>query len=148
MLMEETINTSPANAEIKLKNSKRKLRAALADSSYRPSSVPLPVLLDCDEFLNSQAVLPVAVGRDTEGKPKIIDLAEAPHILMAGATKQGKTTAVHSLILSLLRSRTSDELRFAFINPKGFELKAYKSLSSNYILVIVVKLNRFGLYPP
>jgi DNA segregation ATPase FtsK/SpoIIIE-like protein len=103
-------------------------------ANEHPSIVPLKPLLDSDEFKNSEASLPVAVGRDTEGRPCIIDLAEAPHILMAGATKQGKTTAVHSLILSLLRSRMPEEVRFAFIDPKGCELKAYKSLSSNYIL--------------
>ena len=99
-----------------------------------PSIVPLKPLLDSDEFKNSDAALPVAVGRDTEGRPCVIDLAEAPHILMAGATKQGKTMAVHSLILSLLYSHTPEEVKFVFIDPKGCELKAYKSLGSNYIL--------------
>ena len=131
--MEKNLNTSPANAETQIKNSKRKLRAVLADSSYHPSLVPLKSLLEDDAFLESKAALPVAVGCDTEGRPCVINLAEAPHILMAGATKQGKTTAVHSLILSLLRSRTPDEVKFVFIDPKGCELKAYKSLSSNYI---------------
>ena len=99
-----------------------------------PSIVPLKPLLDSDEFKNSDAALPVAVGRDTEGRPCVIDLAVAPHILMAGATKQGKTTVVHSLILSLLYSHTPEEVKFVFIDPKGCELKAYKSLGSNYIL--------------
>ena len=103
-------------------------------ANEHPSIVPLKPLLGSDEFKNSDAALPVAAGCDTEGRPCIIDLAEAPHILMAGATKQGKTTAVHSLILSLLRSRMPEEVRFALIDPKGCELKAYKSLSSNYIL--------------
>ncbi len=91
--------------------------------------VPLKSLLEDSAFRESKAALPVAIGRDAEGNPKVIDLAEAPHILMAGATKQGKTTAVHSLILSLLRSRTSDEVKFVFIDPKGCELTAYKTLS-------------------
>ena len=99
-----------------------------------PSIVPLKSLLEDAAFQESKAALPVAVGRDTEGRPRVIDLAEAPHILMAGATKQGKTEAVHSLILSLLCSRTPEDVRFALIDPKGYELKAYKSLSSNYML--------------
>lgn len=95
--------------------------------------VPLESLLEDSAFRESKAALPVAIGCDAEGNPKVIDLAEAPHILMAGATKQGKTTAVHSLILSLLRSRTSDEVKFVFIDPKGCELTAYKALSGGYI---------------
>ncbi len=59
-----------------------------------------------------------------------MDLARAPHILMAGATKQGKTTAVNSLILSLLYSRTPDEVKFVLIDPKDFDLKVYKSLDA------------------
>ncbi len=147
-IMEKNLNTSPANAEIQVKNSKRTLRTVLADSSYHPSIVPLKPLLDSDEFKNSEAALPVAAGCDTEGRPCIIDLAEAPHILMAGATKQGRTTAEHSLILSLLCSRTPDEVQFAFIDPKGCELKAYKSLSSNYILAASDAANEIVITTP
>ncbi len=49
---------------------------------------------------------------------------------MAGATKQGKTTAVNSLILSLLYSRTPDEVKFVLIDPKDFDLKVYRSLDA------------------
>ncbi len=110
------------------------ITASTRNDNRYPSIVPLKSLLDDAAFRECEAALPVAVGRDAQGIPKIIDLAWAPHILMAGATQQGKTTAVHSLILSLLRSRTSDEVRFVFIDPKGCELKAYKSLSSKHIL--------------
>ena len=102
-------------------------------ANERPSIVPLKPLLDSDEFKNSDAALPVAIGRDAQGNPKIIDLAQAPHILMAGATKQGKTEAVHSLILSLLCSRSPDEVKFVLIDPKNYELKAYRALKREYI---------------
>ena len=99
----------------------------------RPSIVPLKPLLDSDEFKNSDAALPVAIGRDTEGRPCVIDLAETPHILMAGASMQGKTEAVHSLILSLLCSRSPDEVKFVLIDPKDYELNAYRALKREYI---------------
>ena len=102
-------------------------------ANERPSIVPLKPLFDSDEFKNSDAALPVAIGRDAQGNPKIIDLAQAPHILMAGATKQGKTEAVHSLILSLLCSRSPDEVKFVLIDPKNYDLKAYRALKREYI---------------
>ena len=105
-------------------------------ANERASIVPLKPLLDSDEFKNSDAALPVAIGRDAQGNPKIIDLAQAPHILMAGASMQGKTTAVHSLILSLLYSHTPEEVKFVFIDPKECELKAYETLNEEYIAVL------------
>jgi DNA segregation ATPase FtsK/SpoIIIE, S-DNA-T family len=102
-------------------------------TEVKSAVVPLKTLLDAEEFRNSKAILPVAVGCDTAGNPCIIDLAEAPHILMAGATKQGKTTSVHSLVLSLLRSGTPDYVKFVLIDPKGCELTAYKALDSGCI---------------
>ncbi len=105
-------------------------------ANEHPSIVPLKPLLEDAAFRESKAALPVAVGRDAQGDPKVIDLAKAPHILMAGATKQGKTAAVHSLILSLLYSRTSDEVKFVFIDPKDYELKVYRSLNEEYIAAL------------
>ncbi len=102
-------------------------------ANEHPSIVPLKPLLEDAAFRESKAALPVVIGRDSQGNPKIIDLAEAPHILMSGATKQGKTTAVHSLILSLLCSCTPGEVKFVFIDPKDCELKAYRALMRGYI---------------
>ncbi len=96
----------------------------------------LKSLLEDDSFKSSTAALPVAVGRDAQGGAKIIDLVQAPHILMAGATKQGKTTAVHSLILSLLYSRTPEDVKFVFIDPKDYELKVYRTLNEEYIAAL------------
>ena len=105
-------------------------------ANEHPSVVPLKSLLEDAAFRESKAALPVAVGRDTEGKPCVVDLAKAPHILMAGETKQGKTTAVHSLILSLLYSRTPEDVKFVFIDPKDYELKVYRTLNEEYIAAL------------
>ena len=102
-------------------------------ANEHPSIVPLKSLLEDAAFRESKAALPVAISRDAQGNPKIIDLAQASHILMAGATKQGKTEAVHSLILSLLCSRTPGEVKFVLIDPKNYELEAYKTLRREYI---------------
>ncbi len=97
------------------------------------SIVSLKSLLDSEEFRDSKAELPVAIGSDAEGNPIIIDLAHAPHILMVGLTKHGKTTEIHSLILSLLSFRIPNDVKFVFVDPKGYELSAYKSLSDRYM---------------
>ncbi len=123
-------------------NSGRVRVVTLSDSigievaNEHPTIVPLKPLLEDAAFRESEAALPVAIGRGAQGIPKVIDLAKAPHILMAGATKQGKTTAVNSLILSLLYSRTPDEVKFVLIDPKGCELKAYRSLDAEYVATL------------
>jgi S-DNA-T family DNA segregation ATPase FtsK/SpoIIIE len=73
-----------------------------------------------------QYELPVLVGRDTLGKPLIIDLSRAPHILMAGATNSGKSVALHALIISLIARYGQKEVRLMLIDPKHVEFQAYE----------------------
>ncbi len=100
------------------------------------SIVPLRSLLESSAFQESKAELPVAIGYGTDQTAKVIDLDDAPHILMAGATKQGKSMAVHTLIASLLRRKSPDELRFVLIDPKMVELSAYSNLLYHFLAVI------------
>lgn len=102
----------------------------------KPSVVPLRLILESPDFKDSQAKLPVAVGYSAGYKPKVIDLADAPHILMAGVTKQGKSMAVHSLVASLLYAKHPSEVKFVFIDPKECELQVYSGLQNHYMAVL------------
>ncbi len=95
--------------------------------------VPIRSVLSDDAFRNSKAELPVAIGQTFGNKTVVFDLAKAPHLLIAGATKQGKTEAIHAIVASLLYSKRPSELKFVFIDPKGCECSAYERLSGYYI---------------
>ena len=101
------------------------------------SIVPLKAMLNDDEFRNRKAELPVAIGYATlTHKVKVFDLAAAPHLLVAGATKQGKSVGLNVLIASLLYSKHPSELKFVFIDPKMVEFSAYGKLLHHYLAVL------------
>ena len=101
------------------------------------SVVPLKAMLNDDEFRNSKAELPVAIGYATlTQKVKVFDLAEAPHLLVAGATKQGKSVGLNVLITSLLYSKHPSELKLVFVDPKMVEFSAYAKLLHHYLAVL------------
>ena len=101
-----------------------------------PSVVPLKALLNNDEFRSSKAELPVAIGYTITQKVKVFDLADAPHLLVAGATKQGKSVGLNVLIASLLFAKHPSELKFVFIDPKMVEFSAYNHLLKHYLAVL------------
>ncbi|MEW8028189.1 MAG: DNA translocase FtsK [Candidatus Thiodiazotropha sp.] len=72
--------------------------------------------------------LPVLIGRDTLGKPQLIDLCRAPHFLLAGATNSGKSIALHALIISLIARNRPDNVRLMLIDPKQVEFQAYEAV--------------------
>lgn len=100
------------------------------------SIVPLKALLNDDAFRNSKAELPVAIGYTITQKVKVFDLADAPHLLIAGATKQGKSVGLNVIVSSLLYSRHPSELKFVFIDPKMVEFSAYAKLLHHYLAVM------------
>jgi len=73
-------------------------------------------------------LLPVALGRDLEGRPIIADLTKMPHLLIAGATGSGKSVCINTLITSLVYRYTPAEMRFLMIDPKMVELSMYNAL--------------------
>lgn len=97
------------------------------------SMVPLKSMFDDDSFRNTRAELPIAIGYTITQKVKIFDLAKAPHILVAGATRQGKSVGLNVLVASLLYSKHPSELKFVFIDPKMVEFTAYKHLLKHYL---------------
>lgn len=100
------------------------------------TSVPMRSVLSDDAFRNSKAELPVAIGQTFGNKTVVFDLAKAPHLLIAGATKQGKTEAIHTVVASLLYSKRPEELKFVFLDPKGCEFSAYSRLGGHYLATL------------
>lgn len=102
-----------------------------------PSIVPLKSMLNDDSFRNSAAELPIAIGYSTLAqKVKVFDLTDAPHLLVAGATKQGKSVGLNVIISSLLYSKHPSELKFVFIDPKTVEFTPYNPLLKHYLAVL------------
>ncbi|HEX7122065.1 MAG TPA: DNA translocase FtsK [Gemmatimonadaceae bacterium] len=91
-------------------------------------TVGLRELLESREFETARASLPIALGRDLEGKPVVADLARMPHLLIAGATGSGKSVCVNTIITSLVYRHTPKTLRFLMVDPKMVELSVYNRL--------------------
>ena len=100
------------------------------------SIVPLKSLLNSEAFRTSKYELPVAIGYTITQQVKVFDLADAPHLLVAGATKQGKSVGLNIIIASLLYAKHPSELKFVFIDPKMVEFSAYNSLLKHYLAVL------------
>ena len=100
------------------------------------SIVPLKALLNDSAFRESKAELPVAIGYTITQKVKVFDLADAPHLLVAGATKQGKSVGLNVIVSSLLYSKHPSELKFVFIDPKMVEFSSYARLLKHYLAVL------------
>ena len=101
-----------------------------------PSIVPLKQLLNDDAYRTSKAELPVAIGYTISQKVKVFDLADAPHLLVAGATKQGKSVGLNVIVSSLLYAKHPSELKFVFVDPKMVEFSAYAKLLNHYLAVL------------
>jgi S-DNA-T family DNA segregation ATPase FtsK/SpoIIIE len=85
-------------------------------------------VIDSEKFRSFHALLPMALGVDVTGNPVVADLAEMPHLLVAGTTGSGKSVGVNTMIMSLLLSKTPDEVRFIMIDPKMLEFSSYNGI--------------------
>jgi len=102
----------------------------------KASIVPLKALLNSPAFRESKAELPVAIGYTISQEVKVFDLADAPHLLVAGATKQGKSVGLNVIVASLLYSKHPSELKFVFVDPKMVEFTPYGRLLHHYLAVL------------
>ena len=93
-------------------------------------------LITSRAFLEATYDLPVALGRTISGDPYVFDLARAPHLLVAGATGQGKSVGLNVIITSLLYRKHPAELKFVFVDPKKVELALYSKLEKHYLAII------------
>lgn len=105
-------------------------------ANREPSIVPLKKTLGNEAFTKTKYELPIAIGYTITKKVKTFDLASAPHLLVAGATQQGKSVGLNVIISSLLYAKHPSELKFVFIDPKMVEFTAYNSLLKHYLAVL------------
>lgn len=101
-----------------------------------PSIVPMRAVLNDDTFRKSKGELPIAIGYTIQQKVKVFDLADAPHLLVAGATKQGKSVGLNAIVASLLYAKHPSELKLVFVDPKMVEFSSYASLLKHYLAVL------------
>jgi S-DNA-T family DNA segregation ATPase FtsK/SpoIIIE len=93
-----------------------------------PEIVNFRDMLESRDYQSTPRALPIALGRDLEGKPVIADLARMPHLLIAGATGSGKSVCVNTIVTSLIYRHTPKTLRFLMVDPKMVELSVYNVL--------------------
>ena len=94
----------------------------------RRQTVWIRDLLASEAFRKSKRALPMVLGKSVEGKPELGDLAKAPHLLVAGTTGSGKSVGVNAMLLSMLFTRTPDELKLLLIDPKMLEFELYRDI--------------------
>ena len=100
---------------------------------------PFPETVYLREIMDSisDQHLPIALGKKIEGEPFVADITTMPHLLIAGATGSGKSICMHSIIVSLLLTRTPAEVRLAMIDPKMLELSIYEGIPHLWAPVIL-----------
>ena len=95
--------------------------------------LPLSEILCSPEYLTSDMALPLAIGRTVTNEIFMADLADMPHLLVAGATGQGKSVGLNVMLMSLLHKKTPDEMKLVLIDPKKVELSVYSKLAGSYL---------------
>ena len=93
------------------------------------SIVSFRELIETDLPEAAKMAIPVVLGKDVTGNPQVLDLAQTPHLLIAGATGSGKSVCVNSIILSILYNRRPDEVKLILVDPKIVELKLYNDIA-------------------
>ncbi|HRV88850.1 MAG TPA: DNA translocase FtsK 4TM domain-containing protein [Prolixibacteraceae bacterium] len=101
--------------------------------NQNPEVVSMKSILSSKKFTESTAELPVALGKTISNETYMFDLTKMPHILVAGATGQGKSVGLNVIIASLLYKKHPTELKFVFIDPKKVELNLYSVLEKHYL---------------
>lgn len=95
--------------------------------------VSMKTMLASDKFQNSKMILPVALGKTISNESYIADLAKMPHLLMAGATGQGKSVGLNAILVSLLYKMHPSQLKFVLVDPKKVELTLYNKIERHYL---------------
>jgi S-DNA-T family DNA segregation ATPase FtsK/SpoIIIE len=95
--------------------------------------VSMRALLASEKFANSKMSLPIALGKKIDNENYIVDLATMPHLLMAGATGQGKSVGINSILVSLLYKKHPSQLKFVMVDPKKVELSIYRTIEKHFL---------------
>ena len=101
--------------------------------NQNPELVSMKSILGSRKFIESTAELPVALGKTISNETFMFDLTKMPHILVAGATGQGKSVGLNVIIASLIYKKHPTELKFVFVDPKKVELNLYSVLEKHYL---------------
>ncbi|MFT4061983.1 MAG: DNA translocase FtsK 4TM domain-containing protein [Edaphocola sp.] len=98
--------------------------------------VPMRALLASEKFVNNKMSLPIALGKKIDNENYIVDLATMPHLLMAGATGQGKSVGINAILISLLYKKHPSQLKFVMVDPKKVELSVYRLIEKHYLAML------------
>ncbi|NSL91056.1 DNA translocase FtsK [Chitinophaga sp. Mgbs1] len=101
--------------------------------NVKKSIVSLKNMLASEKFQSSTMDLPIAIGKKIDNENFIADLAKMPHLLMAGATGQGKSVGINTLLVSLLYKKHPSQLKFVLVDPKKVELSLYKLIEKHFL---------------
>jgi S-DNA-T family DNA segregation ATPase FtsK/SpoIIIE len=101
--------------------------------NIRKSVVSMKTLLASEKFQTSTFSLPIAIGKKIDNENFIVDLASMPHLLMAGATGQGKSVGLNAILVSLLYKKHPSQLKFVMVDPKKVELSLYRVIEKHFL---------------
>lgn len=101
--------------------------------NVKKTIVSMRTLLHSEKFMHNTYSLPVAIGKKIDNENFIVDLASMPHLLMAGATGQGKSVGLNAVLVSLLYKKHPSQLKFVLIDPKKVELSVYRHIENHFL---------------
>ncbi len=101
--------------------------------NVRKTVVSMKTLLASEKFQNNNFSLPIAIGKKIDNDNFIVDLATMPHLLMAGATGQGKSVGINTLLVSLLYKKHPSQLKLVLVDPKKVELSLYRVIERHFL---------------
>ncbi len=101
--------------------------------NVKKTVVSMKTLLESDKFNNNAFSLPIAIGKKIDNDNYIVDLASMPHLLMAGATGQGKSVGLNAILVSLLYKKHPSQMKFVLIDPKKVELSVYRHIEKHFL---------------
>ena len=101
--------------------------------NVNPQIVSMKTMLTSPQFVDTKYELPIAIGKTISSEPYVADLAKMPHLLMAGATGQGKSVGLNAIISSLLFKKHPCDLKFVMVDPKKVELSLYSKIERHYL---------------
>ena len=93
----------------------------------------MQTLLSSEKFVDNKMSLPIALGKKIDNENYIVDLATMPHLLMAGATGQGKSVGINAILVSLLYKKHPATLKFVMVDPKKVELSVYRTIEKHFL---------------
>lgn len=101
--------------------------------NVKKTVVSMKTLLSSEKFLHNNFSLPIAIGKKIDNENFIVDLASMPHLLMAGATGQGKSVGLNAILVSLLYKKHPSQLKFVLVDPKKVELSLYRTIEHHFL---------------